>query len=116
MKKVASLLALIAFVSASAVYADAKAGETITKKKGCGSCHNPTKDQLKSGLGPSWQNVAKAYNGDKAALLAFFNGNDQPKVDAGKYKSIMKAQLNSNIKRLSDAEKSDLADYILSNK
>lgn len=112
MKKIIGISLIMAFAAAGSIHAD---GEAIFKGKGCGSCHHATKDQLSSGLGPSLQNIAAAYNenGGKDALVKFLNGEGEPIVAPKKF-NMMKGQL-SNTKKLSDAERGELADFILSN-
>lgn len=114
MRKLVSLVISLAFIATGALYADVAKGEKVYKAKGCSSCHHPTKDQMAQGMGPSYVMVAAAYkkDGGKDALLKFFEGKGEPKVAPEKF-STMKGQLR-NIKRLSDAEKSDLADFIMS--
>ena len=115
MKKLISLVAVIALTSVSSVYADAANGGTVFKKKGCTACHNPEKDQLAMGLGPSLKMISAAYKaaGGKDAMLAFMGGNDKPIVAPQKY-SVMKPQVKGALKKATDAEKGDLADFILS--
>ncbi|MES0488681.1 MAG: c-type cytochrome [Leptospirales bacterium] len=114
MKKLLTLTVAVA-VAGSMSLVFAADGATIFKKNGCTSCHNPTKDQLKSGLGPSLVNITKAYKagGGKAALVTFLQGKGAPIVAPKKFNT-MKTQLGKT-KKLSDADRSALADYILSN-
>ena len=114
MKKILTLTLAVA-VAGSMSLVFAADGATIFKKNVCTSCHNPTKDQLKSGLGPSLQNIAVAYKADggKTALVAFLAGKGAPIVAPKKF-STMKTQLGKT-KKLSDADRGALADYILAN-
>jgi cytochrome c len=114
MKKFVTVVLSLAFIATGSLFADVAKGEKIYKKKGCSSCHHPTKDQLASGMGPSYQMVAAAYkkDGGKDALVTFLKGKGKPIVAPKKF-STMKGQLR-NTKRLSDEERSDLADFILS--
>jgi cytochrome c len=111
MKKVVSVVLTLAFAASASLYADAAAGEKLYKSKGCSSCHNPTKDQLASGLGPSYTMVSAAYKGKKAALETFLNGKGEAIVAPEKF-STMKGQLKIT-KKLTDAQRGDLADFIL---
>jgi len=114
MKKIVSIVITLALTATASVYADAAAGEHIYKKKGCSSCHHPTKDQLAMGMGPSYQQVSAKYKaaGGKAALVNFLAGKGKPIVAPAKF-STMKGQLRTT-KKLSDAQRGDLADFILS--
>jgi len=114
MKKVVSVIISLAFAASASLYADAKAGEKIYKSKGCSSCHNPTKDQLAAGLGPSFAMVAAAYKkgSGKDGLVKFLKGEGEAIV-APEKAATMKAQLKIT-KKLSDAERAGLADFILS--
>ena len=114
MKKLLTLVLSVFLTGAlSLVFAGGAGGQKIFKKNGCTTCHHPTKDQLGSGLGPSLQMVAKAYKGNKAGLVKFLSGKAKPIVAPKKF-GIMKTQLRKT-KKLKDADRSALADYILSN-
>jgi cytochrome c551/c552 len=114
MKKFLGLIITLAFIASGSLYADSAAGGAIVKKKGCTSCHDPVKDQLDKGMGPSWANVAAAYKkgSGKDGLLKFFAGSGDPIVAPEKF-STMKSQLRVT-KKLSDEEKGNLADFVLS--
>lgn len=115
MKKLIGLSIIVAFVGVGSLHADSAAGEKLFKKKGCSACHNPTKDQLKSGLGPSLVMVSEAYKAadGKDGLTTFLLGKGKPIVAPKKF-AIMRGQL-SGTKKMSDEERANLADYILSN-
>jgi len=115
MKKVIGLVLSLSFIATGSLYADAKAGEKLYKKKGCSSCHNPTKDQLAQGLGPSFAMVSAAYKKgeSKAGIEKFLKGEGKAIVAPEKF-STMQGQLR-NTKKFSDAERGDIADFILSN-
>jgi len=114
MKKLTTVVLSLAFVATGSIYADKAAGEKIYKSKGCASCHHATKDQLAQGMGPSYQQVSAAYKkgAGKAGLEKFLKGEGEAIVNPEKA-SIMKGQLK-NIKKLTDAQRGDLADFILS--
>jgi cytochrome c551/c552 len=113
MKKI-TLIALVLTFGAGSVFADTEAGQAIFKKKGCATCHDAEKDQLGMGLGPSLKQISAAYKagGGKDALVVFFTGKGKAIVAPNKF-AVMKGQL-SNTKKLSDAERGDLADFYLS--
>ena len=92
-------------------YAD---GAAIFKSYGCSVCHDPKLDNLNRGLGPSLTMVSETYKaaGGKDALISFFLREREPIISSKKF-AVMRIQLRK-IKKLSDAERSDLADFILS--
>jgi len=108
--KIIAIAAVSALLVSAGVYAED--GAALFKSKGCAACHHPTNDQTAKGLGNSIAQVKAAYGSDKAGLINFLKGNDQPKLDAKKYKQIMKAQL-ANIKSLPDSSIAAIADFLL---
>jgi cytochrome c len=92
--------------------AQAEDGAAIFQAKGCVACHDATQDRTAQGLGPSLQQVAAAYKGDQAGLVAFLKGEGEPKVAPDKY-PIMKSQL-AITQALTDAERDALAQFLLS--
>ena len=115
MKKLVSISLIVALAGVGALFANAANGEKVFNKLGCTSCHDPVKDQLGAGLGPSLKMIADAYNanGGRDKLLHFFDKGKKSDalIDPKKF-NIMKTQLKK-VKKLSDAEKGDLADFIL---
>lgn len=111
MKKLFSTITILALFSGVAMLSANAAGEKIYKTKGCKTCHSPTQKKT----GPAFKTISATYKADggKEALVKFLSGNGQPKVWPKKF-GTMKGQLNKT-KKLSDQQKSDLADYILSN-
>lgn len=69
MRKTAIALCLVLGSGAASVHA--AAGEDAAASLGCTACHAAT-SQL---VGPSYQAVAKRYNGDKAKILEVVKGN-----------------------------------------
>jgi len=115
MKKLVSISLIVALAGVGALFADAQAGAKVFAKSGCAACHDPAKDQLGAGLGPSLKMVADAYNanGGKEKLVAFFNKGKKKDVLVAPAKfGIMKTQLKK-INKMSDADKSNLADFVL---
>ncbi len=111
MKKllVASLVAGAFLITGNVFAANGKA---IFQSKGCTTCHNPTKDQLAAGLGPSLKQVAAKYKGDEAGLVNFLSNKGKPRVAPDKF-PIMQGQLGM----LAGTPKGDLkaiAKFILS--
>jgi len=114
MKKLITLVVSLAVVSAGSLYADVANGQKLYKKKGCASCHHPTKDQLAQGMGPSYQQVSAAYKkaSGKAGMEKFLKGEGEAIV-APEKASIMKDQVKKTTKKLSDADRADIVDFIL---
>jgi cytochrome c551/c552 len=98
----------LCFVFSTALGADQQ-GETIFKSKGCAFCHK--QGGPSSGSIPSLPELAKAYNGRKAQLIQYFQGNADPIVRPERAIS-MKRPLKKTM-ALSDAGRAALADYIL---
>ena len=83
-------------------------GEKLYKDKGCLVCH-----QLDNKLvGPPVKDIAAAYAGNKAGLIAFLKGNGKAIVDPSQA-SVMQPQINIT-KSLPDDELNEIVDYILS--
>lgn len=112
MKKflVASLVAGSLFATSNLFAADGKA---LFANKGCTACHNPTKDQLAAGLGPSLKQVSTAYKGDEAGLVAFLSSKGKAKVAPAQF-PIMQGQL-AMLQGTSKGDLTALAKYIMSN-
>lgn len=116
MKKLVTISLIVALAGVGALFADAAKGAKVYKKSGCASCHDPAKDQLGSGLGPSLKQISAAYKaaGGKDQLVEFLaKGKKKTAIVAPKKFGVMKAQLRKT-KKLSDAQRGDLADFILS--
>jgi cytochrome c551/c552 len=96
------------FFAAAAFSAD-KQGEEIFKSKGCIFCH---KQKSTSGTIPSLPELAKAYKGEKEQLIRYFKGEAPPIIKPERAVT-MKRQIEKT-KAMSDAERTDLADFILS--
>lgn len=102
------LLAALLVISSPALAGDAA---TLFKANGCTACHDPNKDQVDRGLGPSLSQIADAYRGQPGKLVEFLRGDSKPILYPEKY-PLMKAQL-PRVMALSDAELDSLADYLL---
>ena len=85
-------------------------GKALFASNGCTACHNMTAKTV----GPAVVTIAKSYAGKKDDLVKFFKGEGKAIVDPAKF-AMMQPQLNTT-KKMSDAEKAALADYILSAK
>ena len=85
-------------------------GVVLFKERGCGACHDRTKDQTIYGLGPSIGQIAEAYEGRGDDLAKFLRGGCDPIVDEARFE-IMHGEI-IKIKGLSDAQIKDLQKYI----
>lgn len=81
----------------------------------CKTCHDPAKDQLSIGLGPSLQTIAKAYDGDEPALVQFLKGKAKPRISPENY-MVMETQLAMILSGKPEDNLRKLAQFILSNK
>ncbi len=85
-------------------------GKTIFAANGCTICHTNSE----SSIGPKISVIATAYKGKKEQLIKFLNREAKPIVVPEDF-AIMAANLFAT-KKMSDAEKTALAEYILSAK
>jgi len=83
-------------------------GEATFQSLRCNTCHKPDRRSA----GPSLPEIAKAYNGQQQRLAQYLKGESEPLIDLGKGQ-VMERKLEKT-KEISDAERKDLADYILS--
>jgi cytochrome c len=84
-------------------------GEAIFKSQGCMSCH---KKEGTSRINPSLAEISQAYQGKEAQLIKYLNGESEAIVRPEK-SNLMKSKI-AKTKKLSDADRQALADYILS--
>lgn len=85
-------------------------GFRLFEERGCGACHDRTKDQTIYRLGPSLEQIAEAYKGHEGDLEVFLKGGCDPIVDEARYE-IMHGEI-VKIKGLSDSQIEDLRKYI----
>ena len=85
-------------------------GVQLFEQRGCGACHDRTKDQTLYRLGPSLNQIAEAYKGREADLELFLKGGCDPIVDEVRFE-IMHGEI-VKIKGLSDSQIRDLRKYI----
>lgn len=110
MKKVGVAVLVTGLVFGGSLFADGKADFNAS---GCSACHNPKKDQLAMGLGPSLKMIAEKYKGDEAGMVAFLKGQGKPRVAPEKF-ATMQGQI-ATTKTWPDAKLNDVAKFILSN-
>jgi cytochrome c551/c552 len=103
------LMVLVLSIGSWAAYPYAWAGDggAIFESLTCSRCHKPDKKAAAVSLAE----IAKTY-GDNEKLVKFLKGETKPLIESEKW-GMMKGQF-SKITPLSDQEKSDLAEYILS--
>lgn len=112
MKK-ASLAGLLVAGFAFSTAAHAESGADLFTKGTCNTCHNPAADTT----GPAIKNISAAYKGKEAELVAFLNGSNKPKLQAGRfagmYDAIMKGNVDTITKKWTADQRAAVAKYIL---
>jgi len=83
-------------------------GKTLFASNGCVACHNP---QNKT-VGPSIKDIAAAYTGKKDDMIKFLRGEGKAIVDPPQF-AVMQPNI-ATTKKMTDAEVSAIADYMLS--
>ena len=89
-------------------------GKTIFEQRGCAACHDSSEDQRRDGLGPSWKQIAKAYENSDEILTKFLKGEGKPIVDKTKF-PIMHGQIVL-LKTCSESEIKALGRFIIKQK
>jgi cytochrome c len=87
-----------------------ESGKAIFEKRGCGACHDRTKDQSIDGLGPSLNQIAEAYKGHEGDFISFLKCESSPLVDKARF-TIMHEQV-VKVKGMSDSELKALEQFI----
>jgi len=100
-------LACILVISAWSFWI-ADASDAIFQSLRCGLCHKPDRKSA----GPSLPEIARAYSGQQQGLVQYLKGESEPLLDFGK-RQMMEPKL-ARTREISDTERRDLADYILS--
>ena len=103
-----TLIALVCLMLGTMVWGADTAGETTFHSLKCYICHKPDRRSA----GPSLQEIAKAYSGQQQRLAQYLKGESEPLLDFGN-QHLMQGKLEKT-KEISDGERRDLADYILS--
>ncbi len=85
-------------------------GKALFLNNGCVACHQVDKKTV----GPSIKEIAAAYDGKKEDLIKFLKGEGKAIVDPAQF-AVMQPNL-ATTKKMNDAERAGLADYMLSNK
>ena len=85
-------------------------GKSLFLNNGCVACHQIDKKTV----GPAVKAIAAAYAGKKDDLVKFLKGEGKAVVDPANF-AVMQPNL-ATTKKMSDAERAALADYILNNK
>ena len=100
-------LACILVISAWSFWI-ADASEANFQSLRCGLCHKADRGSAV----PSLPEIARAYSGQQQRLVHYLKGESEPLIDLGK-RRMMEPKL-ARTKEISDTERRDLADYILS--
>jgi len=101
------IISAVCILAISTAYADD--GEAIFKSQGCMLCH---KKQSSSKVNPSLTDISQAYQGKEEQLVKYLNGESEAIVKPEK-SGMMKRQIEKT-KKLSDADRKAMADFILS--
>jgi cytochrome c len=114
MKKMSFILSIVCLagivsLTASGLGAN-ESGKAIFEKRGCGACHDRTKDQTIDGLGPSLNQIAEAYKGHEEDFISFLKCESNPLVDKARF-SVMHEQV-VKVKDMSDADLKALQKFI----
>ena len=99
------VVAGVFFICSSAYAED---GQTTFNSLRCSMCHKVDTGTTM----PSLKEIAAAYAGKEDQLLSYFKGESEPVVKPGK-KGMMNGSLEKT-KKLEDAQRKALADFILS--
>ena len=97
-------------VSKEGASEEKKGGLVLYEQRGCGACHDRTRDQTTYRLGPSLEQIAEAYKGREDDLEKFLKGGCEPVVDETGYE-VMHGEI-VKLKGLSDSQIKDLREYI----
>lgn len=103
-----ALIALVCLISGTMLWAADTGGEATFQSLKCHVSHKPDRKSA----GPSLPEIAKAYSGQQQRLVQYLKGEAEPLIDLGK-RQMMEGKLEKT-KGISDGERKDLADYILS--
>ena len=103
-----SLIACGCLMVGTMMWAGDKGGETTFHSLKCYICHKPDRKSA----GPSLPEIAKAYSGQQQRLAQYLKGESEALLDFGN-QHLMQGKLEKT-KEISDGERRDLADYILS--
>jgi len=113
-KKTAAILFIVCLAGTLSLTAagsgESESGKDIFEKRGCGACHDRTKDQSIDGLGPSLNQIAEAYKGHEGDFISFLKCESSPLVDKARF-TIMHEQV-VKVKDMSDSELEALQKFI----
>ena len=94
----------------AAASGDVAKGKELFGSKTCASCHAPDKKVV----GPSIKDVVAKY-ASAGDIVTFLNGNSEAIVDTDPGQvAVMKANIDGLLKSVTDAEKMDIAAYMMS--
>ena len=105
------MVGMTAIIATKAGFSEAnEKGSQLFKERGCGACHDRTKDQTIYRLGPSLDQIAETYRGHESDLELFLKGGCDPIIDEARYE-IMHGEI-VKLKGLTDSQIRDLRKYI----
>jgi len=107
MKKVTVIFIAVCCFSAPALAAEQ--GEALFKSQGCKACHRP---EGSSKVNPSLTEIAQMYLGKEDQLTRYLNGEAEAIVKPDKA-GMMRRHIEKT-KKLSDADRNSIADFIMS--
>ena len=114
MKKMALILFIVCLAGTlfltTAGSGESESGKAVFEKRGCGACHDRTKDQTIDGLGPSLKQIAEAYKGHEGDFTKFLKCESKPLVDEARF-MVMHEQV-VKVKDMSDSELKALEKFI----
>jgi len=96
---------------AGSAESEIESGKALFDQRSCAVCHDPTEDQRRDGLGPSWKQIVEAYEGSDEGLNNFLKGQGDPIVDKTKF-PMMHGQIIL-LKTCSDSEIRALEKFIM---
>ncbi len=117
MKKIVIIIFMLYLVGiyntkeGSSVEDETEAGKMIFEQRSCAVCHDATEDQRRDGLGPSWKQIAEAYEKSDKDLTKFLKGEGKPIVDKAKF-PMMHGQIVL-LKNCSESDIEALERYIM---
>ena len=103
-----TLIACCCLILGTVLWAADGGGEATFQSLKCHVCHKPDRRSA----GPSLPEIAKAYSGQQQQFVQYLKGEAEPLIDLGK-RQVMERKLEKT-KEISDGERKDLVDYILS--
>lgn len=112
-KRLTTGLLLSLAITGGAAYATE--GEELWQQLECKTCHDPLKNQVDIGLGPSLAQISSYYTDDEDALVTFLKGEGKPRIAPNNY-MVMETQLAMILYGKPEENLRSLARFLLSHK